>query len=221
MHIVIVGIGNIGYHLTKALVQNTNHQIKLIESNHLNSIIAANKLDVPIIHGDGSKISTLERANIRQTEILIALTGKDEDNFICCQLAKNKFNVKTTIAKANNPKNAKIMQNLAANIVISSAGMLSKIVEQQLNAINQHFITHFTTGDIAIVEFKIEHYHSMKNRKISEIKWPNHTLVISIIRNGKSIVPSGEVTLLENDSLIISSDEKNKKNLKKLINQKK
>lgn len=218
MNILIIGIGNIGYNLTKLLVQNTNNQIQVIEIDHLNSIMAANKLDVPVIHGDGSKISTLEQANIKQTEILIALTGKDEDNFLCCQLAKHKFKVKNTIAKANNPKNANIMQTLAADIVISSAGMLSKIVEQQLNALNYHFITHFIMGNTVIVEFRIGKDNKMQNKKISEIKWPKNTLVISIVRNGKSIVPSGESILLENDSVIISSDDKNRKNLKKLFN---
>ena len=221
MNIVIVGIGSIGYHLTKVLMQNTNHQIKLIEADHLNSIVVANKLGVPIIHGDGSKISTLAQANIKQSEILIALTGKDEDNFLCCQLAKRKFKVKTTIAKANDPKNVELMQNLAADIVISSAGMLSKIVEQQLNAITHHFITHFSMGDTVIVEFKLESNNPIIGKKISEIKWPNNTLVISIFRNGKSIVPNGESLFFENDIVIISSNEKSKKSLKKLINQKK
>lgn len=218
MNIVIVGIGSIGYYLTKILVKNTNHQLNLIESDHFNSIVAANKLDVPVIYGDGSRIETLMRANIKQTEILIALTGKDEDNFVCCQLAKRKFSVKTTIAKANNPKNAEIMQTLAADIVISSAGMLSKIVQQQLNALNHHFITHFATGGTTIVEFRVGQNRNTQNQKIKEIKWPENTLVISIVRDKKSIVPSGDTILLENDSVIISSDEKNQKSLKKLFN---
>ena len=67
MNILIVGVGNIGYHLTKLLVQNTNHQVQVVEIDHLNSIVAANQLDVPVIHGDGSKLSTLEQANISQT----------------------------------------------------------------------------------------------------------------------------------------------------------
>ncbi len=218
MQIIVVGLGGLGYYLTKVLRQNTNHKIKLIECDHLNSIVAANKLDMPVIFGDGSKISILKQAKADRCDILIALTGKDEDNFLCCQLAKKIFNVKTTIAKVNNPKNAKIMQKLAVDIIVSSAGMISKIVEQQLNVISHHFMTHFTSGNMTIIEFQVRNLSSIQNKKIKEVKWPEKTLVISIIRNSESIIPTGNTTIFVNDKLIISTEIKQHKNLKKLFN---
>ncbi len=217
MNIIIIGAGNIGYYLAYSLISAANHDIKIVEKVHARSIIAANKLNIPIIHGDGSNISTLEKADAAHADILVALTGKDEDNFICCQLAKHRFHIKTTIAKVNNPKNVDIIKSLAADIVVSSVNMLSQIIEQQVNAIDYHFITRMTMGDTSIVEFVVSENGKICNRRISEIKWPKDTLVIAISRNQKSIVPNGESVLRSGDDVVISTKDYNKKYLKKLF----
>ena len=217
MLILIVGAGNIGFYLSKTLLETTNHKIKIIEKNQLRCTATANKLNIPIINGDGSNISTLKKAKIDKADILVALTGKDEDNFICCQIAKKKFKIKTTIAKINNPKNLQTLKTLAADIVISNTNTLSNIITQQLNAIDFHFMTRFTTGDTAIVEFVVFENSKMKNKKISEINWPKDTLVIAITRNEKSIVPSGNSVLKSGDDVMIATKEYNKKHLKKLF----
>ena len=215
---MIVGAGSIGYYLSKFLITKTNHKIKVIEKNQLRCSTTANKLDIPIINGDGSNMSVLTKAGAKNADILVALTGKDEDNFICCQIAKRKFNIKKTIAKINNPKNLEILKKLAADIVISNTNMLSNIITQQLNAIDYHFMTHFTMGDTSIVEFVVENDSKMKDKKISEINWPKDTLVIAISRDKKSIVPSGNSILKVGDDVIISTKEYNKKYLKKFFN---
>lgn len=218
MTVIIVGAGSIGYYLAKSLITTTNHKIKMIEKDQFRSVINANKLDIPIINGDGSNITTLEKANAKSADILVALTGKDEDNFICCQIAKNKFKIKTTIAKINNPKNLEAIKNYAADIVVSNTDTLSNIITQQLNAIDYHFMTHFTMGDTSIVEFLVSEESIMKDKKISDINWPKDTLVVAITRNKKSIVPSGNTILKTGDDIIISTKEHNKKQLKKLFN---
>ena len=218
MTIIIVGIGNIGFYLSKFLITKTNHKVKIIEKNPLRCIQTADKLNIPIINGDASNISPLIKAKAKNADILVALTEKDEDNFICCQIAKSKFKIKTTIAKINNPKNLETIKNLAADIVVSSTDMLSNIITQQLNAINYHYMTHFTAGDTAIVEFIVDENSKMKNKKICDINWPKNTLVIAITRDNKSIVPGGNSILKTGDNVIISTKEQNKKYLKKLFN---
>ncbi len=218
MIIIIVGVGNIGFYLSKSLLATTNHKIKIIEKNQLRCIQTADKLNTPIINGDGSNIQTLIKAKANHADILVALTGKDEDNFVCCQIAKNKFKIKTTIAKINNPKNLETIKTLAADIVVSNTNMLSNIITQQLNAIDYHYMTHFTMGDTAIVEFIVYENSKMKDKKICDINWPKNTLVIAITRNNKSIVPSGNSVLKAGDDVIISTKDCNKKYLNKLFN---
>lgn len=218
MNIIVVGAGNIGYYLTYSLISTTNHEVTLIEKDHSRSMLTANKLNVPIIHGDGSSIAILEKADAAHADILVALTGKDEDNFICCQLAKQRFHTKTTIAKVNNPKNVETIKALAADIVISSVSMLSQIIEQQVNAIDYHFITRMTMGDTSIFEFVVPQNDKICNKKLSDISWPKDTLVIAISRNQKSIVPNGDSVLEAGDNVVISTKDYNKKHLKKLFN---
>lgn len=217
MNIIIIGAGNIGYYLAYSLMSTTNHEVRLIEKDRSRAMITANKLNLPIIHGDGSNISILEKADAGHTDILVALTGKDEDNFICCQLAKQRFHIKTTIAKVNNPKNVETIKALAADIAISSVNMLSQIIEQQVNAIDYHFVTKMTMGDTSIFEFIVPQNDKICNKKISDIDWPENTLVIAISRNQKSIVPNGNSILESGDNVVISTKDYNKKYLKKLF----
>ena len=218
MTIIIVGIGNVGFYLSKSLLSTTNHKIKIIEKNTLRCVTSTDKLDIPIINGDGSNIKTLDKAKAKNADILVALTGKDEDNFVCCQIAKQKFKIKTTIAKINNPKNLEIIKNLAADMVVSNTNMLSDIITQQLNVIDYHYMTHFTTGDSVIVEFIVYKNSKMKEKKICDINWPKETLVISITRGNKSIIPSGNSILKAEDHVLISTKNYNKKHLNKLFN---
>ena len=217
MTIIILGAGNIGFYLSKSLIATTNHKIKIIEKNKVLCTTTADRLDIPIINGDGSNISVLEKAGAKYADILVALTGKDEDNFVSCQIAKNKFNIKTTIAKINNPKNFNTIKNLSADIVISNTDTLSNIITQQVNVIDYHFMTHFTTGDTAIVEFVVFENSNLKDKKICEINWPKDTLVVAISRSNKSIVPSGNSVLKSCDKVIILTQKYNKKYLKKLL----
>lgn len=219
MNIVIVGAGNVGYYLTKALLDNNEHDIRIIEMNYSRCIYTADRLQVPVIHGDGTQISTLEKANIRKADILVALTGNDEDNFIAAQLTKEYFKIKTIIAKSNNPKNLESIKTVA-NIVISSANIITKIIEQEVDAINMKLVTRMNMGDASIVEFSLNEKNNVNNKTLSDINLPNDCLVVAIVRDGHSIIPSGDTTLMVGDDVMIFTREKNKSKLKSIFGKK-
>lgn len=219
MNIIIIGAGNVGYYLTRSLLASGHHEIKIIEKDVNRCILAADRLDVPVVRGDGTQLAVLEKQNVKKADIVVALTGKDEDNFIAAQLAKQHFHVKTTIAKANNPKNLETMKKIAADIVISSANMLASIIEQEVDAVNFRFVKRMSMGDACIMEFKVNETDPISNKRIMEIPWPQDTLVIAVIRNQHTLIPSGETLLQTNDDVMVATREQYRRPLARLFNK--
>ena len=104
MKVIVVGGGKVGYYLSKSLLEH-NHEPSIIEINKQKCARLANNLDIPVFSGDGTMAMVLSLAGIEEADVLVSVTGQDQNNLIACQLAKNKLNVPKTIARINNPKN--------------------------------------------------------------------------------------------------------------------
>lgn len=216
MKIIIVGGGNVGYYLSRSLLKN-HHEILLVEKEKEKCMYVADRLDISVIHGDGTLLRTLEKAKASTADILVAITGNDQDNFVTAQLAKHYFQIKNVIVKANNPKNIDVLKTLAADIVVSSINIISGLIEQEVDAVSMRFITRINMGDSSIVEFIVDNNDALVGKCLSEIEFPPDTLVITIQRLGKTIIPTGDTVLLQGDDVMIATHEKNKKLLAKMF----
>jgi len=123
MYIVIVGGGKVGYYLSKALLDE-GHEIVTLEKDARRKEFICNDLGSVGIRGDGCEATTLAEVGTNRADMLIAVTGDDEDNLVACQLAKYKFNVPHTIARINNPQNEAILRSWAL-MTLSAAPMSS------------------------------------------------------------------------------------------------
>ena len=118
--VVIMGGGKLAYYLIESL-QDVDVDITLIEQIEARGEHIVNRFDsVRVLTGDGTTISTLEAANLRDADFYVAATGRDEDNLVGCQIAKKYFNVKTTVARVMNPKNIKMFKELEVDLVYNS-----------------------------------------------------------------------------------------------------
>ena len=219
MNILIIGGGNVGYYLAKSLLHAGAHEIRIIEKNRGKCAYVADRLDISVFRGDGTDICALKKTEAHKADIMVAITGKDEDNFIAAQLAKNYFHVKTTIVKANNPKNIDIMKTIGADIVVSSINIITNLIEQEVDAVSMRFITRINMGNSSICEFIVKNTDSINGKPLSNIHFPPNTLVITILRNGKSIIPQGDTLLIEGDDVMIMTDDKNKKELQRMFSK--
>lgn len=205
MFLIIIGGGKVGYYLARALSE-LKHKVTVIESNRelcLNIANTTSNLDVNVINGDGTSINYLIDAEIEIADALIAVTGRDQDNLVACQIAKNKFNIKKTIARVNNPKNIKIFEKLGVNAAVSSTASIVDIIEREV------FISGLkslgTVGNLSVNEIKLlPNYYSV-NKQIKDLEFPKDCIIISIIRNNDVIIPGGSTKLLSGDEVITVS----------------
>jgi trk system potassium uptake protein len=202
MFIVIAGGGKVGYYLAKTLI-SYKHKVVVIEKQQTLCQKVADELNIPAIIGDATNIDILASANVSKANIFIAVTGKDEENLIACQLAKTNFKIKKTIARVNNPKNIKVFERLGVDIAVSSTSIITDLIEHEVDFFGVNTLIRLKNDKIVISEIKIIESSPSCNKSISELEMPKDCIIISIIRNDEVIIPNG-FSILRTDDLIIT-----------------
>jgi trk system potassium uptake protein len=202
--IIIVGGGKLGYYLVKTLAPEKHHLVLIEEDYDLCKKIAdeMSALDTQVIHGDGTDINYLKDAGIERADILIAVTGYDENNLVACQLAKNYFSVPRTIARVNNPKNINVFKELGVDSVVSSTALIANIIELEVDwsCLNDLLSSH--VSDVRIKEYHVNQNAHAAGKMISDLKLPEGTIIIAVIRDSRVIIPDGQTIIQTGDSII-------------------
>lgn len=202
MYIVVVGGGRIGYYLTKALLDE-GHEVVILEKQAVICDAINDELGSVCVRGDGCETATLAEVGTDRADMLIAVTGEDEDNLVSCQLAKHKFKVPRTIARIVNPKNEVLFKKLGIDVTVSSTDIILENIEAEVPT---HLLTHLMTirdRGLEIVEIRIPTSSSTVGKAIKELELPPGSVLSLIIRKGsRPIVPQAETILQAGDQII-------------------
>jgi trk system potassium uptake protein TrkA len=217
MYIIIAGGGKIGSFLAQSLSLK-GHKITLIEKKEDTCKYLSENLDVLIINGDSSDVNVLNELNLESANRFVAVSGNDEDNLVSCQLAKTLYNVPVTIARINDPRNEKISKAFDVNITFNITDFMVKMVEEGILFSDLIPLISLGRGNFVIVEIKIDELTKVAGKQIKEIKMPEGSLLISILRNQNIIIPSGNETLQIDDLVIALVKPEKQDNLRKALN---
>lgn len=217
MFIVIVGGGKVGYYLIKSLLPQ-DHQIVVIEPITEICHKIANELNIPVINGDGTDIAKLTQINLSKADIFIAVTGKDEDNLIACQLAKKNFGVRRTIARVNNPKNITVFERLGVDIAVSSTSIITDLIEQEVDTSGIKTILKLKKGKIVLLEIDVSIGHGVCGKSLKDIVLPKDCVFISIIREDEIIIPNGFTIIKSGDCIIAATSKEKQQELREYFN---
>jgi len=196
MRILIVGGGKLAYYLIKTL-RPYRHNISLIEQQKdVSEKIATDFDEVSVFNGDGTNISLLEEVGCRNADFYIAVTGKDENNLVGCQIAKKRFNVKHTVARVNNPKNADMFGRMGVDKVYSGTQILADIIEQEIDYEGMRVAFNIQQTTKNIIEFKLSPRSPACGKTLRQFNFPGESKVVLITHtNGAVEAPSGETTM--------------------------
>ena len=210
MYIVIVGAGNIGFFLASKLLAD-RHEVCFIEKDRNRAEFIAKATSIPILQGDGTEPRVLKDARVDKADTLVTLTSHDEVNIIACQIAKDIFKVKRTVAKVNDPKNLKIFTGLGVDVPIDSTSILSRIVEEEASFSDFMNLLSIKKGKLSIVRLDLPESSPVINKKVKEVKLPEDTVLVSILRGDEVVIPKGDTVLLSGDEVIaVTNIEKEK-----------
>jgi trk system potassium uptake protein TrkA len=201
MYIIVVGGGKVGYYLSEELI-HVGHEVLLIEKDARKCAAIAAELGSVVVHGDGCEASTMESVGMARADVVVAVTGDDEDNLVVCQMAKRKFNVPRTIARINNPRNEAIFKRLGIDATVSSTNAIMAQIEEQLPAAAlSHLLTLHSVG-VSIVEAKVPPDSPAIGVPIKEMDVPDDCIMPLIIRDGQAIIPYGKTALQAGDEIL-------------------
>lgn len=215
MNVIIVGGGNIGYYLAEKLSEK--HYVVLIEKEPKLSQELASKINCLVITGDGCDPETLKNAGIKKADVVAAVTGNDEDNLIICQIAKEIFNVKRTVARVNNPKNEKTFSELGVDIPVSGTSLIAKVIEEEVNLEDITSLFAFRRGKLSILRVDLPENSPIINRKLNEIDLPKNSAIVAVIRENQIFRPHEEFLFKEYDEVIAITEVENETTLLKFL----
>lgn len=132
MKALVVGGGKVGYYLFKKLSKD-GYDVVLVEKDIELCKKISEELDGEIICGNGSDLEVLKEADISRAEVVAAVTGKDEENLVICQMAKLNFNVNKTIARIKNPENGPIFKSLGVDTTVCITEVIFNSIEDSID----------------------------------------------------------------------------------------
>ena len=202
MYIIVIGGGRVGYYLTKALLDE-GHEVLVIEKSTTICETLTDELGSVCLRGDGCEVATLAEVGTDRADMLIAVTGDDEDNLVACQVAKHKFNVPRTIARIGNPQNETLFKKLGIDVTISSTNVILEHIEENVPT---HPLTHLLAIEDSgqeIVEVKISPESTTVGKSVRQLSLPQGSILALIIRKeGKNRVPTLNTIIRAEDRII-------------------
>lgn len=208
MKIIVIGGGKVGYYLIKTLKQKKHH-VTLIEKDRGLCNKVSEQLDVDVICGDATDINVLEDADIDIADVVAAVTGKDEENLVICQIAKTNFNVVHTLARVNNPKNQELFKMLGVDNTVCSTQVITNLIDWECENEKVRIIQTFEKGKMILVQVEIDRKTLWCNKCIKNLKLPKDCVIVSIFRNEHVIYPTGDTLIQEKDKVIFVTDSSN------------
>lgn len=210
MYIIIIGGGRLGYFLLKELL-NEGHESLVLEKDSRICKTITDELGSVCFRGDGCEAATLGEVGAGRADMLVAVTGDDEDNLVSCQVAKHKYNVPRTIARIRNPQNAFLFKKLGVDVTVSATNIILEAIEREVPTHPLTELLALEDQDLVIVDVKINAGATTVGKALKDLDLPKESKMALIIpKNGSAQVPTGNTVLQVGDQIIAVTSEESK-----------
>ncbi|HTR69842.1 MAG TPA: TrkA family potassium uptake protein [Mycobacteriales bacterium] len=201
MRVTIAGAGNVGRSIARELVGN-GHGVTLIEREpkafKVDSVNGADWL-----LADACELSSLERANLQDSAVVIAATGDDKVNLVVSLLAKTEYGVPRVVARVNHPKNEWLFnESWGVDVSVSTPRLLSALVEEAVTVGDLVRLLSFRHGEANLVEVTLPTDTMHSGQRVGSIAWPPDVALVAILRDARVMVPAPDDPLEAGDELL-------------------
>ena len=212
MKIIIVGIGKLGEYLAKELVYE-NHEVTIIDIKFNNHINVINNEDLNYICANGLDSNTLIEAGVSNSDLLISVMGKDEQNVMCCLLGK-KLGVKHTIARIRTPEYVNslniIKDDIGLSMMINPELVTARHIAGILSIPSVLDLTTFFKGRLQLISIKVKSKSKLIGISVMDLikKYFNNIIICAIERKECMVIPDGSVVIKDGDILHVTGMRK-------------
>ena len=216
MRVAIAGAGAVGRSIAGELLEN-GHEVLLVDKNP-KSISVERVPTAEWLLADACEITALDEAALQRCNVVIAATGDDKVNLVVSLLAKTEYGVPRVVARVNNPKNEWLFNEAwGVDVAVSTPRLMSALVEEAVSVGDLVRLMRFSQGDANLVEFTLSADADVVGTRVSGVDWPEDTALVTIIREGRVLVPSGSDTLEGGDELLFVATAEREAGLESLL----
>jgi trk system potassium uptake protein TrkA len=210
MRIIIIGAGEVGYHLARFLSREKDVEVVVVDTDSQKLKRINEEMDIAVVEGEGGSPEVLKEAGADVADILLAVTNSDETNMIACLVAKALFNIKRKIARIRNREyytNSILLapENLDINPAINPEMESAKAILRIIDAPFAYDVEEFENGQIKVLGFKVEEDSIIAGKTLMEFREKTkENLLIGIIqRQEKAIIPRGKDRVFPGDIIYL------------------
>src|SRR5919108_459874 len=205
MYVIIAGAGKVGWNLARELIEK-EHEVTIIEADRNRYLVVEQELEHAVQYGDATELWVLERAGIVRADLVIAVTGDDEDNILICQVAKEKYLVEHTIARVNNPRNKQWFELLGIKPVVSATDLILRLIEHEVPEYGLVHLLDLPEQRLEIIEMLPPDDSRAAGQRVGDLQMPEGSLLISVLRAGRGFVPGPDTVLEAGDEILAVVD---------------
>jgi trk system potassium uptake protein TrkA len=202
MFIIVAGGGKVGSNVARGL-KRMGHEVTIVDQRPERFAELEEEFEHAAIVGDATEIFVLERAGVaRPPDLLVAVTGDDEDNMVICQMARERYGVAKVIARVNDPRNQAHFDLLGISPTVSATQTIMALVEHE---VPEHELVHLLElrkENIEIVEVLIDESSPSAGKLVSKLSMPAGSRLIYVIRDGQAEIPDSETELQAGDQVL-------------------
>src|SRR5881227_3422008 len=203
MYVIVAGGGKIGANVMRSLLRLGN-EVTLIEQRRDRFEQLEDEFEHQVQRGDATELYVLERAGIaRPPDVVLALTGDDEDNMIIGQIAREKYGVPKVIARVNDPRNQPHFDLLGISPTICATSNILALVEHE---VPEHedlvHLLELRRENLEIVEVQITEDSPSAGKRVERLELPAGARLISVTRNGEAEIAVGATELRPGDQVL-------------------
>ena len=205
MYVIIAGGGKVGWNLARELIGKGN-EVTLLENRRSRYLTIEQELEHAVQYGDAAELWVLERAGIQRADLVIAVTGDDEDNILICQMAKQKYLCERIIARVNNPRNRQWFELLGVRPSVSATDLILRLIEHEVPSYGLVHLLDLRDEQLEIIEVEVVERAPAAGKMVSEVVLPEGSLIISVLRGGTGFVPKAETVIEAGDEVLLVLD---------------
>jgi trk system potassium uptake protein TrkA len=216
MRVAIAGAGNVGKSIATELLEN-GHEVLLIDKDP-HAISVESVPTAEWLLADACEIASLEEAGLHRCNVVIAATGDDKVNLVVSLLAKTEYGVPRTVARVNHPKNEWMFNEAwGVDVAVSTPRLMSALVEEAVSVGDLVRLMRFSQGDANLVELTLPADAALVGTSVGDVPWPGDTALVTIIREGRVLVPSKDDPLEAGDELLFVAAPDREQQLEDLL----
>jgi trk system potassium uptake protein TrkA len=205
LYVIIAGAGKVGWNLARELLERGD-EVTVIEQDRRRYLTVEQELEHAVQYGDATELWVLERAGIQRADLVVAVTGDDEDNLLICQVAKEKYLCERIIARCNNPRNLTHFKLLGIQPAVSATDLILRLIEHEVPRYGLVHLLDLPEERLEIIELVVADGAPAAGQRVADMSLPDGALVISVLRNGSGFVPKADTVVEAGDEVLVVLD---------------